>query len=100
MRRSVGSEGGWVWSTAFAKWATSTIDAPRINLTSAKTLIGALVLLWLHPKRLLLAGEQPALAACKTLAIKRACSCWSTVQFANGPKRSMGHVLGAKKNFF
>ena len=70
MRRSVGSEGGWVWSTAFAKRAMSTIDAPRINLTSAETLIGALVLLWLHPKRLLLAGEQPALAACKTLACK------------------------------
>ena len=24
----------------------------------------------------------------------------SIVQFANGPKRSMGHVLGAKKDFF
>ncbi len=31
---------------------------------------------------------------------ERACSCLSTVQFANGPKRSMGHVPGAEKDFF
>ena len=43
------------------------------------------------------------LAAIKTLGMpskqgsNAACSCLSTVQFANGPKRSMGLVLGAKK---
>ena len=41
------------------------------------------------------------LAACKTLATrKRKRSRMSTVQFANGPTRSMGHVLGAEKDFF
>ena len=38
-----------------------------------------------------------------TLASKlgtRACSCSSILQFANGPKRTMGHVLGAEKDFF
>ena len=28
------------------------------------------------------------------------CSCLSTVQFATGPKRAMGHVLGAEKGNF
>jgi len=38
------------------------------------------------------------LAACKILAIANAtCSCLSILQFATGPKRSMGHVLGAEK---
>ena len=37
------------------------------------------------------------LAACKTLARQLACSRLTTVQFANSPKRSMGHFLGAKK---
>jgi len=42
------------------------------------------------------------LAGCKTLAARgnKMCSRLSTVQFANGPKRSMGHVLGAKKDIF
>ena len=30
----------------------------------------------------------------------QACSCASTLQSATGPKRSMGHFLGAKKGFF
>ena len=59
-RRRVGRDGSWVWSTAFAKRAMSTIDAPRINLTCAETLIGALVLLWLHPRRLLGPGAARA----------------------------------------
>ena len=37
----------------------------------------------------------------KTLAsTERACSRMSIVQLANGPKRSMGHFLGAKKIIF
>ena len=42
------------------------------------------------------------LAGCKTLAARgnKMCSRLSTVQFANGPKRSMGHFLGAEKGFF
>ena len=42
------------------------------------------------------------LAACKTLAseLERSCSRLSSLQFANGPKRSMGHVLGPKKSRF
>ena len=36
--------------------------------------------------------------ASKTRNVPRSCS--STVQFANGPKRSMGQVLGAKKSYF
>ena len=38
----------------------------------------------------------------KTLASKRerACIRLSTLRFANGPKRSMGHVPGAEKEFF
>ena len=42
------------------------------------------------------------LAGCKTLAARgnKMCSRLSTVQFANGPKRSMGHVLGAEKGNF
>ena len=43
------------------------------------------------------------LAACKTLASKTrnaACSRLSTVRFANGSKRSMGHLLGAEKGIF
>ena len=40
---------------------------------------------------------------CKTLGttgVNATCSRLSTVRFANGPKRSMGHVLGAGKGFF
>ena len=46
--------------------------------------------------------DQAKLAACKTLASKtrRACSCLSILQFANGPKRSMEHFLGGKKMYF
>ena len=47
-----------------------------------------------------LLGANCELAACKTLAIIRenaTCSRSSTVRFATGPKRSMGHLLGAKK---
>ena len=48
--------------------------------------------------------ERPiCLAACKTLASsksERACSRLSAVRFANGPKRSMGHVMGAGKGIF
>ena len=32
--------------------------------------------------------------------LNRCCSCLSTVQLANGPKRSVGHVLGAEKGNF
>ena len=42
------------------------------------------------------------LAACKTLGMNKlrtACSRSSTVRFATGPKRSMGHLLGAKNCF-
>ena len=39
----------------------------------------------------------PKLAACKTLARKMKRSCLSTVQFGTGPKRSLGHLPGAKK---
>ena len=39
------------------------------------------------------------LAACKTLASKLACSRLSTLQSATGPKRSMGHFLGARNSF-
>ena len=49
-------------------------------------------------------GRQPRqLAACKDTSkanSERACSRLSTVPFANGPKRSMGHVLGAEKLIF
>ena len=39
------------------------------------------------------------LAACKTLVSSETpSSCLSIVPFARGPKRSMGHVLGAEKN--
>ena len=46
--------------------------------------------------------ENSQLAACKTLAKKSKASRsrLSIAQFANGPKRSMGHVLGAKRNNF
>ena len=50
-------------------------------------------------QRMPICGCEVKLAACKTLASKlgtRACSRLSTVQFATGPKRSMGHVLGAE----
>ena len=43
------------------------------------------------------------LAACKTLACKGTntpCGRLTTVQFANGPKRSVGHVLGGEKGNF
>ena len=41
------------------------------------------------------------LAACKTLAKQRApLSCLSIVRFATGPKRPMGHLLGAEKGNF
>ena len=42
------------------------------------------------------------LAACKTLASKNETPCGrlSIVRFATGPKRSMGHLLGAEKEFF
>ena len=43
------------------------------------------------------------LAACKDTSkhnSERACSCLSIVQLANGPKRSIGHVLGAEKIIF
>ena len=51
------------------------------------------------------ARKPPALAAsgpCKTLASKLGTrrSRLSIVQFANSPKRSMGHVLGAEKSNF
>ena len=48
------------------------------------------------------AARRDKLATCKTLASnsERACSRSSTVPFANGPKRSMGHVLGAEKRNF
>ena len=42
-------------------------------------------------------------SASKTLGCAKrnaTCSRLSIVRFANGPKRSMGHVLGAKKEFF
>ena len=46
-------------------------------------------------------GFDSGLAVCKTLAKANAtCSCLSTVRFATGPKRSMGHVLGAEKGIF
>ena len=48
-------------------------------------------------------SESIIIASCKILASKTrsaACSCLSVLQFANGPKRSMGHVLGAKKGIF
>ena len=54
----------------------------------------------------MLAGERIInvfIASCKTLASKTrnaTCSRLSIVRFANGPKRSMGHVLGAKKGIF
>ena len=41
-----------------------------------------------------------ALVSLQAASVKRACSCLSIVQLANGPKRSMGHFLGAKKNIF
>ena len=40
------------------------------------------------------------LAACKALASGTTRSCLSTVRFDAGPKRAMGHVLGAEKNNF
>ena len=43
------------------------------------------------------------LAACKDTSKQtrnRACSCLRALPFANGPKRSMGHVLGAEKLIF
>ena len=49
------------------------------------------------------AAQNKQLAACKTLArnSEPACSRLSILPLANGPKRSMGHLLGAKKiNFF
>ena len=53
-------------------------------------------------QRLCLAVKQLASGLLKTLASKpeRACIRLSTVQFANGPKRSMGHFLGGKKSIF
>ena len=43
------------------------------------------------------------LAACKDTSIqtiKVLCSCSSIVRFATGPKRSLGHLLGAEKKYF
>ena len=47
--------------------------------------------------------KRSELAACKTLACKgnnATCSRLSILPFANGPKRAMGHVLGAEKGNF
>ena len=48
--------------------------------------------------------ERPIrLAVCKTLASsqsERACSRLSIIPFANGRKRSMGHVMGVEKGIF
>ena len=41
-----------------------------------------------------------ALVSLQAASVKRACSCLSIVQLANGPKRSMGHFLGAEKGIF
>ena len=49
-----------------------------------------------------LSKGRTASVSCKILECKPAnatCSCSSIVRFATGPKRSMGHVLGAKNSF-
>ena len=58
----------------------------------------------LLPLRLALMLASPDIAkAGDTLGLELGsapCSRLSTVPFANGPKRSMGHALGAEKNNF
>ena len=73
----------------------------RVDLTSAETLLVDSCYALYAAKAMAFALETfRQLAACETLAsqIKTAtCSRLSTVRFANGPKRSMGHVPGAEK---
>ena len=47
-------------------------------------------------------ASQPSLAACRHTRKQRLtpCGCLSIVPLANGPKRSMGHFLGAEKGIF
>ena len=45
-------------------------------------------------------GLKSDLACHDTLALERTCSRLSTVPFATGPKRTMGHVPGAEKGIF
>ena len=76
----------------------------RVDLTSAETLLVDSCYALYAAKAMAFALETfRQLAACETLAsqIKTAtCSRLSTVRFANGPKRSMGHVPGAEKGNF
>ena len=45
---------------------------------------------------------ESVLAACKDTSARKGANCsrLSIVQFATGPKRSIGHVLGAEKGIF
>ena len=57
-----------------------------------------------HCQAIAFFGRGPVeLAGCKTLetsTFETSSSCLSILQFATGPKRSMGHVLGAEKGIF